>query len=88
MIRPRYLSDSIVAQLVSVAAFLHSLGQKNRQEGCVWMAKKLAGWPSKRGPITKIRPSDGCGWDAVPLAMERANLSAGSAIPDEALNNT
>jgi exodeoxyribonuclease V alpha subunit len=25
--------------------------------------------PSKRGPISRIRPSDGCGRDAVPLAM-------------------
>ncbi len=28
MIRPRYLPDSIVAQLVSVSAFLHSLDPK------------------------------------------------------------
>ena len=28
-------------------------------------------WPSKRGPISKIRPSDGCGRDAVPLAVGR-----------------
>ena len=28
-------------------------------------------WPSKRGRITKIVPSDGCGRDAVPLVVER-----------------
>ena len=26
-------------------------------------------WPSKRGPITKIMPSDGCKGDTVPLAV-------------------
>ena len=35
------------------------------------MAENLGKWLSKRGPISKIRPSDGCGWDAVPLAVER-----------------
>ncbi len=35
------------------------------------MAENLGKWPSKRGPISKIRPSDGCGRDAVPLAVER-----------------
>ncbi len=35
------------------------------------MAENLDKWPSKRGPISKIRPSDDCGRDAVPLAMER-----------------
>ncbi len=35
------------------------------------MAENLAKWPSKRGPVTKIMPSDGCGRDAVPLAVER-----------------
>ena len=35
------------------------------------MTKKLAEWPSKRGAITKIMPSDGCGRDAVLLAVER-----------------
>jgi hypothetical protein len=35
------------------------------------MAENLGKWPSKRGPISKIRPSDGCGGDAVPLAVER-----------------
>jgi len=35
------------------------------------MVGNLDKWPSKRGPISKIRPSDGCGRDAVPLAVER-----------------
>jgi len=35
------------------------------------MAENLGKWPSKRGPISKIRPSDGCGRDAVPLAVGR-----------------
>ncbi len=35
------------------------------------MAGNLGKWPSKRGPISKIRPSDGCGRDAVPSAVER-----------------
>ena len=33
------------------------------------MARKMTEWPSKRGPITKIMPSDGCIGDAVPLAV-------------------
>ena len=37
------------------------------------MAENLGKWPPKRGPVTKIRPSDGCGRDAVPLAVERRN---------------
>ena len=39
------------------------------QERCVWMARKMTEWPSKRGPITKIMPSDGCIGDTVPLAV-------------------
>ena len=35
------------------------------------MAENLGRWPSERGPISKIRPSDGCGRDAVPLAVGR-----------------
>jgi hypothetical protein len=35
------------------------------------MAENLGKWPSKQGPISKIRPSDGCGRDAVLLAVER-----------------
>ena len=34
------------------------------------MAENLGKWPSKRGPISEIMPSDGCGRDAVPLAVE------------------
>ena len=48
-----------------------STARSKRREGCVWMTKKLAEWPSKRGPISKIRSSDGCGRDAVLLAVER-----------------
>ena len=33
------------------------------------MAGNLAKWPSKREPVTKIMPSDGCKGDTVPLAM-------------------
>ena len=35
------------------------------------MTRKMTEWPSKRGPITKIMPSDGCKGDAVPLALNR-----------------
>ncbi len=35
------------------------------------MAGNLGKWPSKRGPISKFRPSDGCRRDAVPLAVGR-----------------
>jgi len=35
------------------------------------MAENLGKGPSKRGPIAKIRPSDGYGRDTVPLALER-----------------
>jgi hypothetical protein len=35
------------------------------------MARKMTEWPSKRGPITKIMPSDGCKGDAVPLAVDQ-----------------
>ncbi len=34
------------------------------------MAENLDRWPSKRRPISNIGPSDGCGWDADPLAVE------------------
>ena len=33
------------------------------------MARKMTEWPSKRGPITKIMPSDGCIGDTAPLAV-------------------
>ncbi len=35
------------------------------------MAGNLAKWPSKRGPVAKIMPSDGCKGDTVPFAVER-----------------
>ena len=35
------------------------------------MVENMGKWPSKRGPISKIRPSDGCERDAVTLAVER-----------------
>ena len=35
------------------------------------MARRLTEWPSKRGPIPKIMPSDGCKGDTVPLAVGR-----------------
>ena len=35
------------------------------------MARKMTEWPSKRGPITKIMPSDGCKGDTVPLVVGR-----------------
>ncbi len=35
------------------------------------MARKMTEWPSKRGPITKIMPSDGCKGDTVLLVVER-----------------
>ncbi len=35
------------------------------------MARKMTEWPSKRGLITKIVPSDGCKGDTVPLAVGR-----------------
>ena len=38
---------------------------------CVWMARKMTEWPSERRPLTKIRPSDGCKEDGVPLAVDQ-----------------
>jgi hypothetical protein len=35
------------------------------------MVENLGKWPLKRGPIYKIRPSDGCGKNAVHLAVLR-----------------
>ena len=46
-----------------------STARRKRQERCVWMARKMTEWPSKRGPITKIMPSDGCIGDTAPLAV-------------------
>ncbi len=35
------------------------------------MTRKMTEWPSKRGPITKIMPSDRCKRDTVPLAVDQ-----------------
>jgi hypothetical protein len=35
------------------------------------MAENMGEWPCKRGPISKIRPLDGCGRVAVLLTVER-----------------
>ncbi len=35
------------------------------------MARKMTKWPSKRRPLTKIRPSDGCKGDGVPLVVDQ-----------------
>ena len=35
------------------------------------MARKMTEWPSKRGAITKIMPSDGCKGNTVFLAVGR-----------------
>ncbi len=34
------------------------------------MARKVTEWPSNRGPISKIMPSDGCKGDTVPLRWD------------------
>ena len=34
------------------------------------MAENLGKWPSNRGPIAKLKPSDGCKGDAVPFAAD------------------
>jgi hypothetical protein len=39
------------------------------------MAENLAKWPSKREPISKIGPSDGCGRDAVPWRWNGGTIS-------------
>ena len=47
------------------------------------MARETTKWPSNRGPITKIMPSDGCKGDAVPLGgrivvhFPRSRMSSG-----------
>ncbi len=33
------------------------------------MARKMTEWPSKRRPISKIMPSDGCKGDTIHLAV-------------------
>ncbi len=39
------------------------------------MTRKLTELPSKRGPMSKIRPSDGCGRDAVFLVVNCGTIS-------------
>ncbi len=39
------------------------------------MVENLGKWPSKRGPISKIRPSDGCGRNAILLAVNGGTIS-------------
>jgi len=41
MIRPRYIRDLIVARKGSASAFLHTLGQKQTNEGS---ARKFRSW--------------------------------------------
>ncbi len=40
------------------------------------MAANLAKWPSNRGLISKIRPSDGCKGNTVPSTVVRGMISA------------
>jgi len=47
------------------------MAKGKRQERCVWMARKMSEWPSKRRPLTRIGSSDGCKGDAVPLAVDQ-----------------
>ncbi len=35
------------------------------------MTRKMTEWPSTRGPITKLMPSDGFKGDTVPLAVDQ-----------------
>ena len=53
------------------------------------MAENLGQWPSKRGPIATIRPSDGYGRGTVPLALERWYdfHSLGSHLGNVGFNN-
>ncbi len=44
--------------------------EKATREVCL-DGEKITEWPSKRGPITKIMPSDGCKRDTVPLVVGR-----------------
>ena len=46
-----------------------STARRKQQEKCVWMAENPGKWPSKRGAISKIMPSDGCKGDTAPLAL-------------------
>ncbi len=46
-------------------------GTSKRQARCVYMTRKLTESPSKRRPISKIRPSDDCGENSVRSTMVR-----------------
>ncbi len=50
-----------------------TMARPKRPERCVRMARKMTEWPSKREPLTEIRPSDGCKGDAVPSAVVKWN---------------
>ena len=52
-----------------------STARRKRQEGCVWMARKMTEWPAKRGPITKIMPSDGCKGIQFPWRWDGGTIS-------------
>jgi hypothetical protein len=56
--------DSLAARLAE------STARRKRHERRVWMMRKLAEWSSGHDQTTKIRPSDGCKRDAVPMAGE------------------
>ena len=46
-----------------------SKARRKRQEKCVWMARKMTEWHSKRGPITNMMRSNGCNRGTVPVAV-------------------
>ncbi len=46
-------------------------GQVKTTAGVCLNGGNMGKWHSKRGPVTKIRPSDGCGRDAVLVAVKR-----------------
>ncbi len=62
MIRPRYLSDSIVAQLVSVAAFLHSLDPSRTFRVQLANRHKPISRDSRTGTYTRILDRKGDYW--------------------------
>ena len=64
-----YDNDKCLVSRILSDGTRQSTVRRKRQERCVWMARKMTEWPSKRGPITKIMPSDGCIGDTVPLAV-------------------
>ncbi len=66
-----YVWDWWMPAVFFVLAPRESTATRKRQERCVWMARKMTDWPSNRRPLTTIRPSDGCKWDGVPLAVDQ-----------------